>query len=198
MSVTVEGKRLHIARAALGVFVRYGYRRTSMDLLAQAARMSRPAVYQHFKNKQEIFLAAATLVTEKITAAAREAGAGDQAAAERIYRVLVVKLNAFSDAAPAEFHADLFTEAADIAPDLVRSFEEDYRNVIEAALIDCAELDLLETVLPARDCAALLLDALKGITQTQHDIHVKRTRLLRLAELTVRGLTGTSQESSAC
>ncbi|PWI04698.1 hypothetical protein DIZ27_43730 [Streptomyces sp. NWU339] len=32
--------------AAFRVFGGYGYRRSSMDLMAQAARMSRPAVYQ--------------------------------------------------------------------------------------------------------------------------------------------------------
>ena len=198
MSIPDRSKRLHIARASLGVFARYGYRRTSMDLIAQAAQVSRPAVYQHFRNKEEIFRAAGTLVTEQITTAAREAGTVRQPPAERLYRVLAVKLNAFTGAAPAEFQSDLFAEAADIAPDLVQSFEEDYRNIIESTLTDCAELDLLETTLPAHDVAALLLDALKGITHTQHDAHIKHTRLLQLAELTVRGLTSTLQEPSAC
>ncbi|MER5996883.1 TetR family transcriptional regulator [Streptomyces viridosporus] len=35
-----------IVSAALRVFGRYGYRRSPMELMAQAARMPRPAVYQ--------------------------------------------------------------------------------------------------------------------------------------------------------
>ena len=44
-----------ILSAAFGCFAQYGFRRTSMEDIAQAAGMSRPALYLHFRNKEDIF-----------------------------------------------------------------------------------------------------------------------------------------------
>jgi AcrR family transcriptional regulator len=46
-----------IIAAATQVFLRYGYRRVTMGDLAQAAHMSRPALYVVFPSKEEIFTA---------------------------------------------------------------------------------------------------------------------------------------------
>ena len=52
-----EEKRARILDAALVKFSAYGFARTSMADIAEAAAMSRPALYQHFANKEEIFRA---------------------------------------------------------------------------------------------------------------------------------------------
>ena len=44
-----------ILRAAESVFVRYGFARTTMGDIAEAAGMSRPALYLQFKDKEAIF-----------------------------------------------------------------------------------------------------------------------------------------------
>jgi AcrR family transcriptional regulator len=44
-----------ILEAATSVFLRYGFRRTTMGDLAQAAGISRPALYLRFCNKENIF-----------------------------------------------------------------------------------------------------------------------------------------------
>lgn len=44
-------------QAALGVFIRYGYRRTTMNDVAAAAGISRPALYLKFKGKEALFAA---------------------------------------------------------------------------------------------------------------------------------------------
>ena len=191
-----SAKRERIVTAALGVFGRYGYRRTSMDLIAQAAHMSRPAVYQHFKNKEEILRAVGQLITDQVTAKARKAGEADQPAAERLYRVLAIKLELLTGTVEAAFRADLFREAAQIATAVIDSFEQRYRDVIETVLTDCSdELDLLDIALPARDAAELLLHALAGMTQTSHGPEILHARLHQLTELTVRGLTSKPQET---
>ncbi|MCO6011254.1 TetR/AcrR family transcriptional regulator [Actinoallomurus purpureus] len=195
MSGSMVEKREQVVAAALGVFGRYGYRRTSIDLIAQAARMSRPAVYQHFKNKEEIFRAVGQLIGERVTAAAHEAGKGGRPVADRLFGALVVKLDLFAGTIDAEFRAELFSEAAGIAQDIVRAFEDGYRDVVEAVLLDCAdELDLLGHALSARDAATLLLDALAGITQAREEPEILHARLRQLVELTVRGLTGTPEK----
>lgn len=44
-----------VLAAARDVFLRYGYRRVSMNDIGEAAGVSRPALYVVFKNKEEIF-----------------------------------------------------------------------------------------------------------------------------------------------
>ena len=52
-------KRQRILDAAMCVFLSYGYRRVTMDDIAQASDMSRPTLYLLFKNKTDIFRAVA-------------------------------------------------------------------------------------------------------------------------------------------
>src|SRR5712671_5614619 len=46
-----------ILLAALELFTRYGYRKTSIDDIAQAAQVAKRTVYLHFENKAAVFLA---------------------------------------------------------------------------------------------------------------------------------------------
>jgi AcrR family transcriptional regulator len=53
-----SGRQSHVLETALAVFVRHGFRKTSMEDIAKAAGISRQGIYFHFKNKDEIFSAA--------------------------------------------------------------------------------------------------------------------------------------------
>jgi AcrR family transcriptional regulator len=50
------GKREAIARSALHLFVRDGYTRTSVDAIAADARVSKRTVYNHYADKEQLFL----------------------------------------------------------------------------------------------------------------------------------------------
>ena len=50
-------KDVQIIEAATSVFLRYGFRRTTMGDIAEAAGVSRPALYLRFCNKEHIFQA---------------------------------------------------------------------------------------------------------------------------------------------
>jgi AcrR family transcriptional regulator len=62
-----------ILRASIPVFAERGYRRTSMSNIADAAGMSRPALYQYFTDRSDLFAAAFRLLLEENTDAALEA-----------------------------------------------------------------------------------------------------------------------------
>lgn len=51
-------KETRVIEAAKRVFLRYGYRRVTMQDIAEEAGMSRPALYLIYCNKEEAFLAA--------------------------------------------------------------------------------------------------------------------------------------------
>src|SRR6266478_9664312 len=53
-----SARQTHVLEIALTVFVRHGFRKTSIEDIAKAAGISRQGIYLHFKNKDEIFSAA--------------------------------------------------------------------------------------------------------------------------------------------
>ena len=53
MTLTSKEK---IIKAAIKVFAAKGYDGTSMDGIAQAARLTKPMIYYHFKNKKDLYL----------------------------------------------------------------------------------------------------------------------------------------------
>lgn len=57
MVVSKKAMRDAIIDTARYIFARFGYRKTTMDAIARAARKGKSSVYYYFKNKEEIFLA---------------------------------------------------------------------------------------------------------------------------------------------
>lgn len=62
-----------ILRASVPVFASLGYRRASMSKIAAAAGVSRPALYQYFRDRSDLFAAAFRLLLEESTDAALDA-----------------------------------------------------------------------------------------------------------------------------
>jgi AcrR family transcriptional regulator len=66
-----------IVLAGLQLFTQYGYRKTSIDDIAQAARVAKRTVYLHFENKAAVFLAILDYLGDQVRqrcAAAERAG----------------------------------------------------------------------------------------------------------------------------
>ncbi len=61
----MDSKRQQILQSAIDTITRYGYRRTSMEDIARQAGISRPAIYQHFRNKEAVAKAAIELVSQQ-------------------------------------------------------------------------------------------------------------------------------------
>ncbi|MEY3691402.1 MAG: hypothetical protein RJB57_1058 [Actinomycetota bacterium] len=68
---TSRDQRIHdILRASILVFAERGYRKTSMANVAEAAGISRPALYQYFTDRSDLFAAAYVLLLEEAADAA--------------------------------------------------------------------------------------------------------------------------------
>lgn len=61
-----SGKPNAIVLAALELFTRYGYRKTSIDDIAEAAQVAKRTVYLHFENKAAVFLAILEYLGEQV------------------------------------------------------------------------------------------------------------------------------------
>ncbi|WP_438479859.1 TetR/AcrR family transcriptional regulator [Oleiharenicola lentus] len=73
MTPADEARRAALLDAALGVFARFGFRKTSMDEVARAAQISRQGLYLHFTNKDELFRATVTYTIASSLADAKRA-----------------------------------------------------------------------------------------------------------------------------
>lgn len=81
-----EDKKSRILVAARTVFLRYGYRRVSMNDIAETAAVSRPALYLLFKNKEEIFVGVLQQWIDETIADVDKELASNAMPAERIIR----------------------------------------------------------------------------------------------------------------
>lgn len=59
-----DPRRKRLLEAAFVTFARYGFRKTSMEEVARAARLSRQGLYLHFSTKEELFQAVVRHVLE--------------------------------------------------------------------------------------------------------------------------------------
>ncbi|MFI6627077.1 TetR/AcrR family transcriptional regulator [Streptomyces sp. NPDC050528] len=173
-------KRDDIVTAAVDVFSRYGFRQTSMELLARAAGVSRPALYLHFANKQDVFAAVAARVTDLMTAAAHRARDAEGTPADQVCGVLAVKLETAIGVTEARFRQELIVEAAGMG-----------LTSVEDGLVDALG-ELLAGTPEPRETAALLLASTVGIGQSDGTPEVLRGRLRRLVDLVMSGLDSAS------
>ncbi|HEX6359013.1 TetR/AcrR family transcriptional regulator [Actinophytocola sp.] len=79
-------KQAAILEAATEVFLDNGFRGTSMDVVARAAGVAKQTVYQHFVDKERLFVAvvreAVDAVADPVAAEIRQLGSGSDLAAD--------------------------------------------------------------------------------------------------------------------
>lgn len=67
-----KGRIGQIAEAALRLFARYGYKRSSMDDIAREAGVARATLYLHFKGKDDVFRAMLGVLGQRVETRCRE------------------------------------------------------------------------------------------------------------------------------
>src|ERR1035437_6229676 len=97
-SQNAEATRRAVLAAARSLFGKKGYAQTSVDEIADAARVTKGAVYHHFAGKEALFRA--VLAEVEVEADPRAAGAGDPEGPP--IDQIVARVNAYMDAGLAE------------------------------------------------------------------------------------------------
>lgn len=162
-----DPRRTRIIEGALEVFLAYGYSRTTMDDIARAVEMSRPSVYLHFRNKAEIYRAAAQAIFERSWSTAREALTEPRPFGERVGEALdraMFKL--FRIVAESPHGEELMDVNHNIASDLVAGWRSAMVCGFAKAIRNEAELRgvrLEERGLSAEALAEMLFDILEGL-----------------------------------
>jgi len=169
LHICPDNKRGTVLQAALDVFVTYGFRKTSMDDIARAAGMSRPALYQSFKNKTEIFRALAEALMSEAAANARSGFA--------VPGGFRIKLREAMDRSILDMHRfveqtahgqELIGISDEIAGDIGKIWTDSLTGVIAEGLADAEKdglADLSRFGADARTIARIIVFALEGLKE---------------------------------
>lgn len=190
---STEARRTRILQGALEVFLAYGYTRTTMDDIARAAEVSRPALYLVFKNKTDIYRAIGSCLLAKSVAAARDALAGEGVFSERMATALDEALFQTMARIHESPHGEEIVDMKNsLAADLIERWRGDLADVMEEAI--AAEAQRRSTDLEARGLTAcgladVVLDGLEGMKArgaSRNDMARGIERLVALVEIALR------------
>jgi AcrR family transcriptional regulator len=114
-----------IADAALRLFARYGYKRSSMDDIAREAGLAKATLYLHFKGKDDVFRAMLDLLGRRVEARCREVVAAPGPFPQRLAALLQAHHgSAYASFGSGEHLVELKTVMNTIATRELQAFEQ--------------------------------------------------------------------------
>jgi AcrR family transcriptional regulator len=160
-------RRARILDGAITVFLAYGYQRTTMDDIARAAEMSRPALYLQFRNKADIYRAITTDMIGWSADTVQQALDEPGPLVDRLRGALERGVFALHDRIGSSPHAAAILDMkSSLAGDLIAEWKTRLCRSFAAAIAREAEsrgVDLGARDLSAEILASLLLDGIEGI-----------------------------------
>ncbi|NNH70397.1 TetR/AcrR family transcriptional regulator [Nocardia uniformis] len=146
--------------ATLRCLLRYGVRRTTVDDIAAEVGISRSAVYQYVRSKDDAVRGVAGRLHEQAVRHARAAAVADTPLAERVYSILSAKVELATEPFAESPHAtELFDEQARLCGDICRDFTAELHSLL-ASTLTAADIDRPD------DAARILLSATIGLLST--------------------------------
>lgn len=91
-SAVREDTREAILDASNRLLIRYGYRKMTMDDLAREAGIGKGTIYLYFRSKEDVALSCADRLTVQVQERLREAAGSASTPAERLHRMLVMRV----------------------------------------------------------------------------------------------------------
>ncbi|WP_085308209.1 TetR/AcrR family transcriptional regulator [Planktotalea arctica] len=182
-------KQKLIAKAAFAVFAEHGFRKTSMQRIADKAGMSRPALYLHFQSKEDVFnfLVLGYLNTVQRSILARLAQSGSPAA------VIGDLFAAFDPDGIKEVLLDAKhgNELMDIKSGAVLSRAEEIAQNICSALADWLRREAHDQRIICEDpvlTAQTIMSSYDGLKNPAPSYAIYKARSAALAQLLGKGL----------
>lgn len=160
-------RRRRLLDAALSVFLRFGYRKTSMDEVARAAGLSRQGLYLHFPTKEDLFRA----VVEHALATALDAASvrlrdPSLPIEERLVGAFDEWIGRYVGVLRADV-ADLVEELAATYASLIEAREGDFVDAVTRAIRASGLPAAYRTAgLSARQLARILAATARGLKHT--------------------------------
>lgn len=186
-------KRSRVLDGAMRVFLSYGYKRVTMDDIAQAADMSRPALYLVFRNKADIYRAIGQRMFDMAAGAIDDVMRGGGTLSERLNMAIeqiIIEMLCQIHESP---HG---AELLDLKNELAAGMLEEWHASVSGVFSDAIDqetrrtgVDLEARGFSAEWLAEMLLYGLEGMKQRITDTEELREcarPLVRVVEMAVR------------
>src|SRR5271167_693615 len=129
-----DSRREALLEAAVGVFARYGFRKTSMDEVARAAGVSRQGLYLQFADKETLFRQAVTYkLSRQLRAAITELSKEEAPLETRLIAACDEWAGRFVGFAGADA-ADLMCASTSLAGSTLAHYEARFEAALAAAV----------------------------------------------------------------
>jgi len=156
-----------ILAAALTLFGHYGYRRTSIDDIAQEAGIAKGTVYLYFRSKEEIFRALSQQLLGHVLLVAEDAANTEGPIEPRLRMLMEAKFGYFFDLMHRSAHVrELIDAKNDLCADLFAQADRRYGQLLTrtiATAVAAKELQLDAVDLDAAAAAELLIRSASGL-----------------------------------
>ena len=186
-------KRQRILERAARVFLAYGIQRTTMDDIAKAAEMSRPALYLLFRNKIDIYQAIALSYFDASAASARRVLAGDGPIGERLNLLLETSMFAMMEEFMRSPHGhEILDMKNQLAGDVLADWKAEITSLVAEALDRAARdsgVDLTARGYSAETLASLFWDAIEGMKARLKNLDELRVATRGLVSVVARAVT---------
>jgi AcrR family transcriptional regulator len=175
-------RREKMLDAAIGVFLRYGFKKTSMDDVAGAAGFSRQALYLNFKTKEQLFEAALEHLVSRSLAEARALAANEEIGAEdRILAIFESLHRETLENASRANASELVDVARSAGADFISELERGFAGIVADVLNQAGIAARWQsTSITANHLAKHLFAAASGIKASADNLTAYRAQM-RLA-----------------
>lgn len=158
----LQNTKEQILNEARKVFERFGYTKTSMADIAQAARKGRRTLYTYFISKEEVFRAVIKIEVDSVVLQLRENLTSHLSPAEKLRTHMHIRMNAVRD---LTLYYDAMRQELKENLGLIESIRKDYddieKDMIEQILNEGVELQHFEISNTSLVAAAIVM-ATKG------------------------------------
>jgi AcrR family transcriptional regulator len=186
-------KRERILDAAIELFSRYGYERTTVDLIAAESRCAKGTVYAYFEDKEGIFRAVATEVGARFMAQAESAVTSGAPLEARLLALLSAKYTYLFELVHGSPHAAELLDAKNaVAADIIDKADSRYKRLLVQFLTQSQQegrLDLSRVELEPGSAGALLMRSALGASKEAKSAAEHKRYLGELVRVFLAGTT---------
>jgi AcrR family transcriptional regulator len=189
-----DEKREAVFAVAGDVFARYGFRRTAMNDIAQAAGISRPALYLMVENKEDLFSEVVTFRFNKGIDKAISTLSESGSIAERIAASILAFEKIFYEPVVESSHgAELMDMSSSIAADLMKKGQNRLEGVFSQALeeaISTGEVGFSNMPMKPLAFIHLLIASIGGLKKQATSIEGLRCQISELVGIFFKSIDG--------
>ncbi len=186
-------KRVVVFEAAATVFAQYGFRRTTMNDIAQAAGISRPALYVLFDNKEHLFHELASYRLDQAIDRATAVLSGKGEVQERFIEALLDYEKMYYEPVMNSPHGeDLMDINQSLATDIMKEGYTRLVNTLARELTEAeaaGEVDFSNSPLKPEPFVELLLASIVGIKKKVSTTAEFRKKIRQVSLIFLQAIT---------